>query len=83
MPLYLILHDGKPFNAGRVRANIVLDYGVMRFALEQRYPGRTIKSPMEKFEKGDTVVSVYLSPDKNGVGRIDKFYEWLVGPQNS
>ena len=79
---YLILHDGTtPFNAGRISAK-KFNAATMRTALEKRYPGKLILNPMERFiaHRRDTtkMVTVYLSPNKDGHGRWNTLHGWLV-----
>lgn len=54
-------------------------YDLIRPLLEAHYPGRKLASPLE-FLPGGLVLGVYLSPDKEGFGRVGgNFMLWSVG----
>jgi len=56
-----------------------LNYAMIRPVLERVYPGRELKTPLEHGGPGFIILGVYLSPRKNGVGRIVCNFEmWAV-----
>lgn len=63
------------------------DYDTMRDAIKQTMPNALhIYSPLDSIKESETakrciVLQIYLSPNKEGVGRIDsKFHLWSVLP---
>lgn len=79
--LYLILDTAtRRVNAGRVAKEPGWDQ--VRATIVKAWPGRAVKSPLERFAPGDDVVSVYCSPNSDGVGRADsKITLWLIGKE--
>ncbi len=54
-------------------------YPTVRNLLEEKYPGRTVYSPLETAKGKFMVVAVWVSPSKDGTGRIEQqFHEWAV-----
>jgi hypothetical protein len=64
-------------------ASRMLEYSAVRAALEEQYPGFEISSPLG-FLPGGLVLGVYLSPNKEGQGRIGgNFQLWSVKRQEA
>jgi hypothetical protein len=62
----------------RHHARTMLAYEDARAAIESVYPGRKVSSPLE-FQPNALVLGVYLSPNKEGFGRIaGNFMLWGV-----
>jgi hypothetical protein len=55
------------------------DYATVWRILQRHFPGRLIYSPLDTPPGKCRVVSVWVSPSRDGVGRIDQqFHEWAV-----
>lgn len=78
---YLIVDgDGKRHCDGLIKtAGFTLPR--MRQAIQNAFPDRTIKSPIERHGKGFVPVTVYLSPNIEGRGRVNKLFQWAVSAQ--
>lgn len=70
--------DARIVIAQRHHARSMLAYEDVRQVLELQYPGKEISSPLGFLPNG-LVLGVYLSPNKEGLGRIaGNFQLWSV-----
>lgn len=79
--MFLIADDNGTKYHKRVPNGFSLTYSTMRQFLTDSYPNACIYTPLENAPKGAHVVSVYLSDNCDGVGRVqDRFFQWAVIP---
>jgi len=78
---YLVVRDGESIHAKAMRGDFaVFHYPAIRKFLEQLYPNKPIASPLEDLPTNSHIVTVYVSPNKQGHGRINyNFQQWGVG----
>lgn len=63
------------FSIPMKRENAEFTPDTIRRVLEGRFPGKGIVSPMEKI-KPHTLISVYVAPNAQGIGRIDHNFQY-------
>lgn len=80
---YIVVFDGEVLAGNKpMRGEFKqFTYGAIRLFLTELFPNHMIASPLEDMPPGGRVLGVYVSPNKEGVGRIDhNFQQWAVAP---
>lgn len=74
--MYLIFETNGKVKAARRTTR--LDAELTRSQLTKLFPGRTVLSPLERPTGPVQVVTVYLSRERNGIGRLSALEQWGI-----
>lgn len=79
---YLTADDGQRRTVRAMRGRFAaFDFGTIREFLRNAYPGAAIASPLESMPAGGRSVVVYVSPRRDGVGRMRYGFQlWGIAP---